>query len=555
MKTLLTIACAIAAANALADDIFVPGDFATIQEAIDAAMDGDHVVLAGMFNESAVITGKSITVQSDGGEVVLDGAGLGAPIMSVFGPNAAGSTFQGLTFINGEGSPNGICGAFGRAGGAVYAMNAGAIVFDDCTFIDNAAFVNVPRGGAIGAEGTAVQILGCDFQGNGAAPDETAFGGAVLVCDGDSLVISSTSFQGNVASFGGGVLAEEFETVQLTDCICLANEAAHGGGFNIAECQDVLIQACEFIDNVASHGGGVIAQTQATLVLSDSLFQQNAAAFGAGFNITVGNNPSGTSVSADINDCQFVDNVSGFGGGVFGQVLLDNGFPLLPSPTLTVARSTFTGNSATCCEVDVGIYGSPCWLDGLNVGTFYGGGADLRSLDGGTIRVHDSLFADNFGTTASGLHVSTCGEPEHDLFGGWIDLVNNTIADHTGVGLYARIGRSGFITADNMIVHANDEQVVTLLKQPVEDQASFDMTYSIVQGGFEGEGNLDLDPAFVGDGDYRLSPGSPAIDAADNTAVDKATIVDIAGAPRFVDDPDTIDTGIGPRAHRRHGGP
>ncbi|MHC4968584.1 MAG: choice-of-anchor Q domain-containing protein, partial [Planctomycetota bacterium] len=45
--------------------------------------------------------------------------------------------------------------------------------------------------------------------------------------------------------------------------------------------------------------------------------------------------------------------------------------------------------------------------------------------------------------------------------------------------------------------------------------------------------------------DYRLLPGSPCIDAGDNSAVPKGTDTDLGGNPRFVDDPETVDTGFG----------
>ncbi|MFA7485892.1 MAG: PQQ-binding-like beta-propeller repeat protein, partial [Phycisphaerae bacterium] len=44
-------------------------------------------------------------------------------------------------------------------------------------------------------------------------------------------------------------------------------------------------------------------------------------------------------------------------------------------------------------------------------------------------------------------------------------------------------------------------------------------------------------------GDYRLQAGSPCIDAGDNTAVPIGITTDIDGLSRFVDDPDTPDTG------------
>jgi len=63
------------------------------------------------------------------------------------------------------------------------------------------------------------------------------------------------------------------------------------------------------------------------------------------------------------------------------------------------------------------------------------------------------------------------------------------------------------------------------------------VTYTDVQGGWPGTGNIDTDPLFVDpdNGNYRLSAGSRCIDAGDNTAVPEGVLRDLDGNPRFVD--------------------
>jgi len=67
------------------------------------------------------------------------------------------------------------------------------------------------------------------------------------------------------------------------------------------------------------------------------------------------------------------------------------------------------------------------------------------------------------------------------------------------------------------------------------------VTYSDVEGGWDGTGNISGDPMFAGGG--RLSYNSPCIDAGDNTAC--AVSTDLGGNPRFVDFPGRDDTGSG----------
>jgi hypothetical protein len=71
------------------------------------------------------------------------------------------------------------------------------------------------------------------------------------------------------------------------------------------------------------------------------------------------------------------------------------------------------------------------------------------------------------------------------------------------------------------------------------------VSYSNVQGGFGGTGNIDVDALFVdpAGGDLRLQPGSTCIDAGDNLAVPAGVITDLDGNPRFAHDPCTPDTG------------
>jgi hypothetical protein len=62
--------------------------------------------------------------------------------------------------------------------------------------------------------------------------------------------------------------------------------------------------------------------------------------------------------------------------------------------------------------------------------------------------------------------------------------------------------------------------------------------------GSDGGGNIDSNPLFA-DTDLRLSANSPCIDAGDNSGVPAGIATDLDGNPRFVDDPNTADTGSG----------
>src|SRR5258708_36080937 len=74
-----------------------------------------------------------------------------------------------------------------------------------------------------------------------------------------------------------------------------------------------------------------------------------------------------------------------------------------------------------------------------------------------------------------------------------------------------------------------------------------DISYSDVQVGIAGIGNKNANPLFVnaGAGNWQLGAGSPAVDAGNNAAVPGGLTTDLAGQPRFFDDPAVADTGAG----------
>jgi hypothetical protein len=73
------------------------------------------------------------------------------------------------------------------------------------------------------------------------------------------------------------------------------------------------------------------------------------------------------------------------------------------------------------------------------------------------------------------------------------------------------------------------------------------VSYSNIEGGFSGVGNINSDPLFADpeNGNFHLLAGSPCIDAGDNEAVPSNVTTDFYGKPRFYDDPSTTDTGNG----------
>ncbi len=133
--------------------------------------------------------------------------------------------------------------------------------------------------------------------------------------------------------------------------------------------------------------------------------------------------------------------------------------------------------------------------------------------------------------------LSSNGNGTTDCIGASSPRVQNTTITGAATGLSSNSGSVSIV--ENAIIWGNSSfQIVA--NSPVI------ASYSDVQGGFAGTGNIDLDPQFVnaGGGDYRLASGSPCIDAGDNT-ITSLSMIDLEGGPRLFDDPATPDTGVG----------
>ena len=102
MKTVIlsSLSLLLLTAAASASTITVPGDFSTIQAAVDAAVSGDKIVIkSGSYRENVTVITSGISLIGVGGstKVVIDGAYVG-PSMSV---TADDVSFTGITFSNG----------------------------------------------------------------------------------------------------------------------------------------------------------------------------------------------------------------------------------------------------------------------------------------------------------------------------------------------------------------------------------------------------------------------------------------------------------------------
>jgi len=246
--------------------ISVPGDFATIQAAIDASQDGDTVIVADgtyieKINFPVPTQNKNITLISENGPefTIIDGGNSGTVVLF---PANSDSILKGFTITNGRGS---------EGGGILIARDASPFI-TNCIITNNEASFG---GGILCGDSSAPIITNCTFQNNSATGDRADDNGGELHGAQNSMpIIINCDFKDNTSEHNGGAMA-----------------------FNTAE---PLIVNCTFDNNTAALSGGAISLLESAPKITNCSFSNNSALTNPGGAISCNNPTPETTVTNSI---------------------------------------------------------------------------------------------------------------------------------------------------------------------------------------------------------------------------------------------------------------
>ena len=508
----------------------------------------NRTYLSGDIGTSGNISDNTyhvVTANEVDGTAILDG------FFIIYG-NADDGSGGGLYAYYGSPIVRNVAFAENRAeaGGGMYVFE-GSPIISDVRFENN---TGSEEGGGLYLESSDSTLTTVYFNGNFGG-----YGGGMEIYYG-SPVLMNVTFSGNTAQGAGGGLYTHSSNPQLSYVELYNNYAVWGGGMYSTSGQPKLENVI-FEENEAYNFGGGMYSAHGQAILENVIFEENEAETGGGYEIS--------SSTVAMENVDFLGNYADDGAGIYTN-----------QSTLSIENALFHGNIAESRGGGLYNYNTPGKITLSNV-TFNNNGADT----GGGIHSYSELVLNNITLTnnkaynGGGLFLDHFPGSSLPATLSGVTFVNN-IAENFGGGIYttrdsvitnttfwsnqANVNGGGMysVDADPTLTNVTFSQNTAVLGGglanmngiPVITNSIFwgnypnsihngstssIVTYSDIQYGYAGEGNISTDP-ILGDLAYNggltstsaLGIGSPAIDTGSTS---NCPSTDQRGLPRPFD--------------------
>ena len=453
-------------------------------------------------------------------------------------------------------------------GGGIYCLNSTLSILN-CRISGNTAD---GYGGGISCLGSSPTITNCTITGNLASRD----GGGIYGDSSSQPAITNCTIEWNTADdYGGGICCEASSSPSITECTITGNMSGSGGGINCYDDSFPIISNCTITGNLASGdggGGGIFCSSAFPSIVTCTIAGNTASNYGGGIycrdsspaitTCTITGNTvrlDGGGIycydnsSPDITHCTIEGNQAiDSGGGIYCEM---KSSPLIRDCTIgentaidygggiccsyfsnpTITNCTIQGNTTDYLGAGIlcNYYSDPtikyCRIIG-NSAECNGGG--IYCWDSSPIIKNCSITGNTADYGGAGYcftsspTITNCTISEHTaaLGGGfYCSLYSNpTITDCTITGNTAEAGgaircyNSSPIVMNCIMWNDSPEEIYVYSGNPA-------VTYSNIQDGWIGIGNIDEEPLFVTPdyGDYRPLWGCPCIDSGDPDLFDR----------------------------------
>lgn len=318
-----------------------------------------------------------------------------------------------------------VCRAFGLGGAVSFKVDAYDIGIYDCTFEDNAAYIN---GGALSFSqaNTEISVVRSIFLNNFAL----SYGGCIYIGRfNEHVFLSSLTMHGGSADIGCGIAIDSINGNVVIEEVQLYNlfAASFGAGVFIGNRNiDIVLRDIRSNYGLAElYGGGIFINSQnSEISLEDILIVSSQALFGAGIYVNTRNG------FVDFQDVVLEENLAEIeGGGLYIN---------LRNWHLNFSNCVFRYNNAE-------ISGGGVYMNTLNENTVFrntiiesnkardGGAIYLKSADL-VLRIEHCLLSNNYASVlGGGIHM---GEFSSELYITYSTFADNH-CDGTGGAIFS----------------------------------------------------------------------------------------------------------------------
>ena len=539
--------------------------FNTIQEGIDAAEFGNVILVEdGIYYENINFNGKAIIIKSIHGyeNCIIDGSQNGTVVTFENGENS-NSMLSGFTITNGYGQ-----GWPHHTGGGIYCGYHSDPTLQDLLITNNYA---PTRGGGIYLFYSDPTLDNIKITDNN---DPTLGGG--IFCFYSDPILKDSVISGNQSTLGGGMFCEHSNPV-------LINVTIKNNSFGIY-CKNYSNLSLSNVSILNNSYGGIYCIQNSNLIFDElnrsSIYLNQSSTNGRDLY-------SDQMVEVYIDTFTvmyptdfYASPINNFTFDIINSIIIQPNSDLYVSPdgantnnglsfdeplkTISYAKSIIQADSLNQHTIFLapGIY-SPATNDEsfpvycISYVSFRGSGIDETILDANhqanVIRinnVHDvsieNITARNGSAgQGAGIYCYNSNPSFANL------LVYDNVSSYNGGGFHF-VSSSPNLT--NVIITGNSASDdgggicsyvsnISLMNcilwnnVPDEIEGSVEISYSDIQGGWTGEGNIDENPLFIGTGQhpYSLHEESPCIDAGNPAEIGLILPWDIIGNLRIWD--------------------
>ena len=470
----LCILCFISS-MALGAVIHVPKDYPKIQTAIDAAANGDTIIVApGTYPERIDFKSKAIDVQGSGGAeaTVIDGMKQGSVVTALNGTGPA--ALSGFTITNGWGTKG---------------------------------------------------------------LHSHTYGGGIYIVGGTAPVIYDVIVKKNWAVYGGGIYCED-ATLEVRDSTLRKNYFGTCGGGLHAENATVLVEGNQLFKNYGGKQGGGIYCHDGQVTIRDNVIYENSAGGGGGVALSAGdsilenNRIHGNSVTSVFGG----GGVLVLQGTVRNNVILSNESVCLGGGVSCIGTGEIVGNeirdniigSSYGFGAGIGCYfdATPVIRDNLIIGNSQASlGGGVYCENGSTVLLQNNRIIGNSATDLGGG--ITCN------YGSNATITNNTLHGNSAArgGGLACAGPEVVVDVANTIFWNDQAPLGKEILALTDNKTVLSISHSLVEGGFNsvyieyctlnwGPQMLDQDPSFIdpAGGDFHIRGDSCCIGQGDPDA-------------------------------------